>query len=133
MCQVCHINEASNMDWLQYISLKIICYFQGMFLKYKSEKCHFCKLYPAMPLWPENTLGLNSEKKEGEEVKYASVCQINAALCTKASQYMEPMNTGFYLPKCFPSSRTALSSWTCTGSFYSRTFLTVVTRINLVH
>lgn len=38
MCQVCYINEASNMDWLQYTSLKIICYFQGMFLKNKNER-----------------------------------------------------------------------------------------------
>ena len=37
MHQVRYINEASNMDWLQYLSLKVICYFQGMFLKNKNE------------------------------------------------------------------------------------------------
>lgn len=33
------IKEASNVDCLQYRSLKITCYIQGMFLKKKDELC----------------------------------------------------------------------------------------------
>lgn len=86
-----------------------------------------------MLLGPENTLELNAEKTPtGEEVKYAFVCQRNATVLAKVSQYREPLNTDFTcqnvspVPEVLSPAEPVLEAFTAGCS-------SLVTRINLAH
>lgn len=126
------IKEASNVDCLHYRSLKMICYIQGMFLKRKNEVSVIFSNFVLLCYLNLDFEAKCRKKPTGEEAKHAFVCQRNATLFTKVSQYREPLNTGFTcqnvspVPELLSPAEPVLEAFTAGWS-------SLVTRINLAH
>lgn len=130
------IKEASDVDCLQYRSLKMICYIHSKYVLKKKNEITLIFLNFILLCYSDlkhfGTKFRKKKNKTSEEVKHTFVCQRNATLFTEVSQYREPLKSGFTcqnvspVPELLSPAEPVLEAFTAQCS-------SLVTRINLAH